>query len=588
MILQALNDYYHRKSSDSEAELAPPGFQHQEIPFIIVLDDQGRFIGWEDYRESEGRNKRVRSFLVPQAVKKSVNIAANLLWGGLNYALGEDIKENPKRVAKSHQAFLEKIKDLLPLAEQDEGLMSVIAFLESSSKDQVRHHSLWPEILKTTSNISFRLASDNCLICQRPAVQQAIKHQVSQKEGLIGLCLVTGENTLIERLHPAIKGVPEAQTSGANVVSFNKDSFCSYGKEQGNNAPIGTEAVFAYTTALNHLLKKDSQQKLQVGDATTVFWTEKKHSKENLLVDLFGHPPKDDPDRNTRAVRSLYEAPKTGAPPLDEDPTRFFVLGLSPNAARLSVRFWQVATIGELARNIRQHFKDIEIVHAPYELKYLPLWQLLRCTALQEDSKNIVPNLAGEVMRSILLGTPYPRTLLSVVLARIQAEQAKKDKKGRPAPNVSYPRAAWIKAYLNRYIRRHKQNEKEIAVCMDENNPNTAYRLGRLFAVLEKAQEDANPGINTTIRDRFYGAASTRPATIFPILLRLYNHHISKLRKENRWLALKHEKQLQNIANGFNDFPATLILEDQGKFGVGYYHQRQQFFNKCEHNEQGE
>lgn len=575
MILQALNDYYHRKSAGSELELAPPGFQYKPIPFSIVLNEEGQFVDWDDYREITDKKQTARSFLIPQEVKKSVNIAANLLWGGLDYALGEDIKNNPNRVAKSHEAFLDKLRNLLPLTKSDDGLIAVIKFLESSHRETVKSHGLWPEVLKATPNISFRLASDACLVCQRQAIKLAIENSLSQEDIPDGWCLITGENSRIERLHPAIKGVSGSRSTGANIVAFNQDAFCSFGKDQGSNSPIGIKAVFAYTTALNHLLRKGSPQKIIVGDATTIFWAEKNHSCETLLTELFGHPPKDDPDRNTLAVRSLYESPRTGAPPINEDETKFFVLGLSPNGPRLSIRYWLMETIGRLANNFRLHFDDITMVHSKKEPEHLSLWQLLVAIALQGKSENIPPNLAGEVMQSILAGSPYPRLLLQATVGRIQAEH-----------HISYPRAAWIKAFLNRYTRWYQPNEKEVTVSLDENNSNTAYRLGRLFAILEKLQQEALPGISATIRDRYYGSASSTPARAFSSLLKLKNHHLGKLEHQGR--AINFEKMMGNVLQDVSDFPAVLSLEDQGRFALGYYHQRHQLFQKANSNEKGE
>jgi CRISPR-associated protein Csd1 len=435
-------------------------------------------------------------------------------------------------------------------------------------------HPLWKEVLEINPNLSFRLHGEKQLVCERPQVRRTIGDQSGEGGLRNGICLVTGEAELLERLHPAIKGVWGAQSSGANIVSFNLHAFCSFGKEQGINAPVGKTAAFAYTTALNHLLHRDSRQRIQVGDASTVFWAERQNPMENLLFDLFGESPKDDPDRGTRAVSGLYASPQSGAPPLENDSTRFYVLGLSPNASRISVRFWHIATVGELARTIRQHFEDISMEHPSWEPEYLSIFRILISTASLGKSENIPPNLAGDVMKSILNGQPYPRTLLQSVLSRIRAEQATKDKKG----NVSYPRAAMIKAFINRQNRFFNSTEKEVTVSLDESNQNIGYRLGRLFAVLEKIQEEANPGINATIRDRFYGAASSTPASVFSTLLRLKNHHVAKL--ENRGRAINLEKLIGKIMDGIKDFAPVLNLEDQGRFAIGYYHQRQNFFNK--------
>lgn len=570
MILQSLYEYYQRKSADPDGGIAPPGFEWKEIPFVVVLNERGKFVDLEDTREGAGRKKTGKRFLVPQGAKKSGNIKANLLWGNIGYVFGIDTKGKPERAQKQQEAFIAEIRTKIPNHDSDASVRAVLTFLEAKDYAALSAHPSWNEVVEVNRDIAFRLQDETQLVCQRDAVRSALSEASDSNETGQGFCLVTGERDEIERLHPSIKGVWGAQSSGANIVSFNLGAFKSFGKEQGYNAPVGKRASFSYTTALNLLLGKDSKQRIQVGDASTVFWAERANPMEDLVATLFGESPKDDPDRNTRAVRGLYASPRTGAGQFESDTTRFYVLGLSPNASRISIRFWHVATVGELARNIRWHFDDIEIVHAPHEPEYLSLFRLLVSTATLGKSENIPPNLAGDVMKSVLSGALYPHTLLQGALRRVRAER-----------EVTYPRAALIKACLNRQARMSNPNEeKEVAVSLDEENRNIGYRLGRLFAVLEKTQEEANPGINATIRDRFYGTASSVPTTAFPALLKLKNHHIAKL--ENRGRAVNLEKTIGQIMEGINDFPPLLSLADQGRFAIGYYHQRQQFFKKSE------
>lgn len=584
MILQALNDYYQRKTSDPNGGLAPFGFEWKEIPFIIVLTDDGHVVQIEDTREGDGKKKQARSFLVPQGAKKSVNIAANMLWGNAEYVLGlPDIKklaikqsegkeaDYEERLQTMEKAFRDQLDKLPDAAKLDRGVRAVLAFYSDSHIDDLsQFEDKWQEIGTSNPNLTFRLNNDGCLICQRDAVVSAISQEACDVPTPHGVCLITGKTEQFERLHPSIKGVWGAQTAGANIVSFNLSAFNSYGKEQGANAPVGKTAAFAYTTALNHLLAKGSRQRLQVGDASTVFWADRPHEMETLVVDAFGEPPEDDSDRNVRAVESLYRSVQSGGFAPDDAETRFFVLGLSPNAARIAIRFWHTATVTELARVIRRHFDDLEIVpdrkDAP---RYLSLFRLLVNTAVQGKADNIPPNLAGDVMRAILSGRPYPDSLLTAAIRRIRVER-----------HVNHPRAALIKACLNRGNRFTESKKEVIQVALDTSNTSSAYRLGRLFAVLEKIQEEANPGINATIRDRFYGAASGTPSAVFPTLLKLKNHHVAKL--DNRGRAVNLEKLIGEIVDGLADFPAQLGLQDQGRFAVGYYHQRQAFFTKHE------
>jgi len=568
MILHALADYYRRKQADPDPAQRLPayGFEEKEIPFILEIDSEGRLVQILDTRSGEGKKKTAQRFLVPKAVKKTSGVAANLLWDTAEYVLGIDTRGKPERVAEQHAAFRARIDALPDAVKADPGVAAVLKFLDRIDFDVLAACPAWEEIKTTNPLLSFRLHGDAELICQRPAVTVLAGDEPEDEATVI--CLVSGEQAAPERLHAAIKGVWGAQSSGANIVSFNLDAFNSYGKAQGANAPVGKAAAFAYTTALNHLLAKGSSQRLQVGDASTVFWAEAPHELETALPDLFGESPKDDPDRGADALRALYRAVETGRFAVGSDDTRFYVLGLAPNAARIAVRFWETAPAIELARRIKRHFDDIAVARSPRDPEHLSLFRLLTATAVQGKADNIPPNLGGEVMRGILEGLPYPATLLNAAVQRCRAEQ-----------QVSYPRAAAIKGWLNRDARRRHLPQEEFPPMLDPDHPSAAYRLGRLFATLEKIQEEASPGLNATIRDRYYGAASSTPVSVFTTLLRLKNHPLGKL---NKGRAVQMEKLIGEIMEGILDFPRQLALPDQGRFSLGYYHQRQAFFAKSE------
>lgn len=570
MILRALCDYYERKP-----DLPRLGFETKAIPFLIEIDAAGEFVQIEDTRTAAGKKNIPRNFLVPQGEKKTSGVAANFLWDNVEYVLGmpDADKLAERRAKKKEEEYLSRLKEMHtafvakiePRVNHDEALKAVLDFLGAPDKTRFEADPLWPEIRDTNPNVTFRLSGDKELICQRPAVRALFEGASADAETIT--CLITGESDGFERLHTAIKGVWGAQTSGANIVSFNKEAFNSFAKEQGANAPVGKRAAFAYTTALNHLLSRESAQRIQVGDASTVFWSEKPSVLEDSFADIFDEPPKDDPAKQTRAIEALFKSPQTGTLVAEGGDTRFYVLGLAPNAARISVRFWLVGTVAEMSGRIRQHFEDLKVVHASYEKPYLSLFRLLVATATQGKSENIPPNLAGDFMRALLEGLPYPQTLLAAAVRRIRAER-----------EVTYSRAALIKACINRQARYSHSNEKEIDVSLDESNRNPGYRTGRLFAVLEKVQEEAvNP--SATIRDRFYGAASSTPVTVFANLMKLKNHHLANPKLEEgrkRYF----EKLIGEIMSGIDDFPAHLSLPDQGRFAIGYYHQRQIFFTK--------
>ena len=574
MILQALTDYYRRKCDDPDPAQRLPAFglEQKEIPFILEINAEGDLLQLRDTREPQGKKKVVQIFRVPMGIKKTSGVAANLLWDTLEYVLGVDTKGKPERVAEQHAAFRARMAALPEAARQDAGIQAVNRFLDRMDLAQLERQPAWADALESNAVMSFRLQGDMDLVCQRPAVVHAALNTTTDDDAPQAMCLVTGEQAPVERLHASIKGVWGAQTSGANIVSFNARAFESYGKteRQGENAPVSRAAAFAYTTALNHLLRKDSPQRMQVGDASTVFWAERQAPYETIFGDIF----QDNPDASTDKVEALLNAVHSGHwGPMDKD-LRYHVLGLAPNAARISIRFYHCVTLQELGQRIAQHFDDLALVRGPNDARYPSLFRLLTAVALQNKADNIPPNLGGAVVDAILAGpnVPYPSLWLNAAVGRCRAEQT-----------VNYLRAAAIKACLNRQQRHAALSspslapEKEFLPMLDLSNTNPAYRLGRLFAVLEKIQEEASPGLNATIRDRYYGAASSTPVAVFTTLLRLKNAHLKKLPGVR---VASFEKLMGEVLGPVTDFPKHLPLPDQGRFALGYYHQRQDFFTK--------
>ena len=584
MILQALNDYYRRKCDDPDPAQRLPvfGLEQKEIPFVLEITTEGALVQLIDTRTLNEKKKKVTQiFRVPQGVKKTSGVAANLLWDTLEYVLGVDTKSNPIRVAEQHKLFKARIEALPQSARDDAGIQAIFKFFETFNLPQLEAQASWVQAFEANAVMSFQLHGDLDLVCQRPAVIRAVLNVATDAEARLSMCLVTGEDAPIQRLHTSIKGVWGAQSAGANIVSFNARAFESYGKteRQGENAPVSQAAAFAYTTALNHLLRKGSEQRIQVGDASTVFWSDRDSEFESIGADIFGDPPKDDPDRSVRAVHSLFNAIQSGKHGGGDDNNRFHVLGLAPNAARISIRFYHCLPLAELGERISQHFIDLEMVRGPYDPQYPSLRRLLQSVCLATsgqphgDIERVPPNLGGAIVDAIFAGpnVPYPSLWLNAAVGRCRAEQ-----------DVNYYRAAAIKACLNRQIRRSavtstNQPEKELSSMLDLTNISPAYRMGRLFAALEKIQEEASPGLNATIRDRYYGAASSTPVVVFTTLLRLKNAHLKKLSVGR---GLWFEKLISDILNPVDDFPKNLSLPDQGRFALGYYHQRQNFFTK--------
>lgn len=587
MILQALKEYYDRKAADPDNDIAPEGFEKKEIPFLVVIKPDGTFVNLEDTREHVGRKLIGKTYLLPRSQTRAGSRSHEktfLLWDHIGYLFQfskSDEQNDVKKAANQHQTWLDSLEALPNDLKRDEGVAAVFLFYKTDGFKKIKTTPNWTECIKLPAcNMTFRLVGDTLPVPCRSKVQEYVRSSVSQVSGkheeeqesktkIFAYCLITGEYGEIARTH----GRTPINKDTKSLVAFQKHSgYDSYRKEQCYNAPVRKSAEFAYTTALNTLLKSRSQR-LQIADATTVFWSAKKSEFESVMPFFFSEPPKDDPDKYTDAVKSLYNSIWNGAYVIPNDDTRFYVLGLSPNAARIVVRFWKVGTVKEIGTRLKRHVDDLAITHAPGLNPALPMWKLLRSIAVREEDKNIPPNLGGDTMRSILEGLPYPQTLLQAAIRRIRAEHG-----------ITYTRAALIKACLNRSTRfTNPKIKEEMHVSLDPNNTNIGYRLGRLFATLERIQirkhtQKGGKEPNSTILDKYYGSASGTPVMVFGTLIRLSKHHLASL--ENVGERINFEKLLSEIMRDISDFPAYLKLEDQGRFAIGYYHQMQDFFTK--------
>lgn len=564
MILQALNELYKRLAEDEDSGIPLRGFSRQPVPFALELGPDGALLQVADLRVQSGKKLVARQLVVPEPLKTTGSgFSANFLWDNTGYVLGADTKDKPERAAKAFLEFRARIDEVAGAVE-DEGVAAVKAFLDQWDPDLA---AAWPEWKDMAGrNLVFRLADERGFVHERPKVREAwLAYHGANVSEVTAQCLVTGDTAPIDPTHPKIQGVRGAQSTGASLVSFNADAFTSYGKEQSLNAPVSEEAAFNYTTALNHLLARDSRQKVQISDATTVFWTERASLSESLFPFAFSQSEDQGDLVNLRLFLAAVREGKMPDALRTEGGLRFYVLGLSPNAGRISVRFWHVSTVEEMWRRIGQHFADLKIVKRhEKDPEFPPHWLLLKAASLREDLDTLSPLLSGALMRSILTGAPYPGALLAAVMGRIRAEHS-----------ITYARAALIKACIVRNARLHssKHQTPEVTVSLDEQSANVPYRLGRLFAVLEKLQQKAIPGANATIKDRFFGSASATPRAVFPVLLRLAQHHASKIEYgyayDNRIAAI-----LDGVDIATGGFPAHLSLEEQGLFALGYYHQR--------------
>lgn len=549
---------------------APPlGYSWEKIAFEISLNADGSLAGKPiDRRHGDGKKKTPELMLAPQPAKRTSGVAPNFLWDKTSYVIGITAGEG-KRTAEEHAAFVTRHTKALQDSD-DEGLRALLRFLERWRPVDFDRLG-WPDEMKD-QNVVFSLESDrlkNIRIHDRPAARTLWARLCADGDKTQAACLVTGEHGPIARLHPAIKGVWGAQSSGASIVSFNLDAFASYGHEQGENAPVSEKAAFEYTTALNRFLEKDSGHRIQIGDASTVFWADASDAEaqeaEGLFAALLGAEAEDE-KAEAKKIASILEAIRQGRPLSDLRPdlpkdVRFYVLGLSPNAARLSVRFYVEDDFGEIAGRYLEHVERMRIVPSPKE-QALSIWRLLIETAAQRKTENIPPQLAGDWLRASLTGAPYPLTLLSAILMRLRADH-----------DMNGLRAAMVKAVLIRNF----DLKREAPVALDPDNDDPGYLLGRLFAVLEKTQTLALGNVNASIKDRYYGSASATPRTVFPLLLRMNAHHQSKAEGKSRGLAGYFAKQLSEVMNKLpSEFPATLNLQRQGTFALGYFHQMNQ------------
>jgi CRISPR-associated protein Csd1 len=551
---------------------APPfGFSAEKIGFLISLNADGSVANVTDLRAGAGNKKISPLMPVPQAVKRTVGIVSNFLWDKTSYVLGVTAGEG-KRLTVEHAAFVKRHLEALA-AQEDEGLKALCQFLTHWKPEQFIA-PLWSDDIKD-QNVVFALETErrkDIRIHDRPAAKNLWANLVSEGDRNFAACLVSGENAPVSRLHPSIKGVWGGQSSGASIVSFNLDAFTSYGHEQGENAPVSEAAVFAYTTALNRFLEKDSKNRVQLGDASTVFWADaSKVEVAEEVESLFGSLFNDvDESMQSDKVGGLLAKIRSGLPIKDFAPelekgVRFYVLGLAPNAARISIRFYFEDDFGTLAANYQRFIQDMQILPEPRE-GFPPFWKYLAETAVLGKRENVPPKLAGDWMRAILTGRPYPLTLISAVQMRIRADK-----------DINALRVAMLKAVL---IRNYKM---EVPVALDTENRNKGYLLGRLFAAYEQAQRAAlGDKVNATIKDKFYGTASAQPRRVFALLDKGSVNHLSKLGKAKPGYRVVIEREIAEIMGimrpGEDPFPASMSAEEQALFGVGYYHQRNHFF----------
>ena len=594
MILQELTSLYERLLADPKSVIPDKGQSLQNITFRETLNAvDGSLVSIDNECLPEVLPAKVKRQPKLVAQKKLVlgggkpsgsGLNPCFLWDNSGYLLGYkgDGDEAHEERARASFAAL-RDKHLAVESRVNHPKFSLVCrFLEQWDPCAAREKI--PEDIVLTGNGVFMIQGDSRYVHEIPEISrwwldegEAFWYGING-EAETGMCLVTGRVGGLAQLHePAIKGVAGAQMSGAKIVSFNCASFVSYGKEQSYNAPVGEETAFAYCNALNYLLGS-SNNKQMIAGTTSVFWTDAPRDRSAEVEELFSmtvvNPPPVFDDILNKRVKYVVEQLAKGMNPVDklEDAdVQFFFLGLEPNASRLSVSFWHVATLGKMLEAVGRHMQDLSLQRQwteenskkPETLLPSP-HALLRETV--RDPKDIPKPFFGALMRSILLQLPYPDAMAAAILLRMRLDHT-----------VNYLRCAFLKAWLT----RHPKHSCNITTMLDENNKEPGYLAGRLFAAYEKTQIDANQGrdLNATIRDRYYSSASASPLAVMSTLKRTYNHHLGKLMPSERD---GREELIRQIMGGINakEFPAHLNLKQQALFTIGYYHQMRSFYTK--------
>lgn len=594
MILTALTEYYDRLANAKEGSKVPAfGFSEEKISYILVLSKEGDLVDIVPNLTAD-KKPQPKFMAVPRPEKRTSGIKPNFLWDKTAYVLGMAMTKDKKSDAlfELSLATFEAFKDYHVRVLNDAvdpALKALSLFLQNWNPENSDFTILKPDVLD--ANVVFQLDGERQYIHESQEAKALWSSQLKSDDTQETMCLITGKQRPISRLHPSIKGVSGGQSSGVSIVSFNKESFESYGKEQGVNAPVSEQAAFAYTTALNYLLRRENNQSISLGDTTLVFWTQADDSKnaqqaESLFMNFF-NPPYASDESETVQLQAEIEKLAKGRPlseiAPDLDPkTQFFILGLVPNAARLSIRFWLQTEFGHIQQRLAEHFQDLALDPLPWKMPP-SIWRLLMQLAPHREGQkpkmeDVPGHLAGELMRSILTGQRYPRAILAQVIARFRADG-----------DISGLRVALVKAVLQREFRKQLTKE-EIPMSLDESNTNPAYLLGRLFAVLENIQRIAlGDKVNATIADKYYASASTVPYSVYPRLLAGSKHHLSKVRKEKPGLAFNLEKEMGQIMGLLpSEFPRHFSIENQGRFSIGYYHQKNTRFSNTAKDESTE
>lgn len=596
MILQSLVDYYQMLINQNDNYIPRRGYSEENVHFCLVIDQEGNLKSVRDLREQSGNKKSSKlvpiKLTLPERVQKSSGIVSNCFWENAEYALGIVVKEDKKNKTKErfqyfcnlHKSILENVSDI--------GAKGLLLFLDIHSKNNCQNEILdkYEDDFKKGAILVFRLVGDNQYLHERTEIKKVWEEYYSQKESDVkGVSLLSGKKGAIAENHATIKGVKDAQPSGARIVSFNSKAFESYGHKNGFLSPITEDEMFQYTTALNYLLSK-KRQRIQIADATTVFWSKSNYKDQTDLIYFLltggsteneGNIVEEEKENehDTKKIYSILKGIQNGNPiewdrvNIERD-TEFYILGLSPNNARISIRYFYKTSFGVTVQNIAQHYKDTEIFSNLTNQGPLTPWRMLNETAINDKTH---PLLGGALFKSLLTRGRYPNMFYQQILLRIRAGH-----------DINYYKAASIKGYLVRKARIEGNNERErmITVSLNKNRDDFPYLFGRLFSVMENTQLASSPGLERTIKTTYFSRASTTPKVVFSTLLRLNQYHQEKLAKDKKGLQVNFDKLITSLLERISTIPAQLNLEEQGDFMLGYYQQKQELYKKGD-NEDG-
>ncbi|MCK4257575.1 MAG: type I-C CRISPR-associated protein Cas8c/Csd1 [Halanaerobiales bacterium] len=582
MIIQALYDYYNILLNDPEIEISEPGYSMAKVNFLVSLSKNGELLDITPL--GEGKINWIE-LIVPEQKKRASGLFPYFMSDNSKYIFGCNFDSKKTEMTKGNFIKSKELHEKILQGVDNDKCRAILNFFQNWNSDEC----LSNEVIKSkldflqkskSGNMAFKLDCETGYLHQDTEILKAWKKHCTMLENDVkGQCLVTGKQESIVRIHPGIKGIRNTNAAGATLVGVNAKAFESYQKTQGYISPVGESVAFGYTTALNYMLS-NTKHRLQIGDATTVFWAEDTGGMcENLLLELFAPKKQEEVEVThdsaiTAYVKDSLSCLKNGKPIQQKADVNFYILGLSPNNARISIRFWYRDSFGQLIQKVWQHHEDMQIINMRQEI--IPIPRIIYETIPRNaQKKEAAPMLSGALMKSVFTGTAYPQGLFYAIVNRIRADG-----------EINDIRVGIIKAILKRNARLQNDVEKEgmITVSLNLQNTNIAYRLGRLFAVLEKAQTDAaDVKLNTTIKDRYFGTASASPRAVFPVLMKLTQHHISKGK-----YGYISDKNIQEILQGVNEFPTHLNSEEQGLFILGYYHQRPALYKKSETQNEGE